>query len=84
MADTCMSDHAPVMLVVSNGTRRIAQSLHIPNKLQVDGTLKKHVEEIWLRLQCEEGYHAQAMALGLQQISGFLRTQANRHLAQIK
>lgn len=75
-ANTCRLDHASVMLVVLDGLDTLLNLKCILDKLQIDHTLEKQVEEILFQLQQEEGSSAQAMALGLQQISGFLKVEA--------
>ena len=49
MAGTCMSDHAPVLVVLSEGHRSFSQSMRIPECVQLDSSLAERIEQIWGR-----------------------------------
>lgn len=40
LARTCMSNHVLVALVLTEGTRRMSRSLHIPDSVHIDDALE--------------------------------------------
>ena len=82
LSGTCMSDHSPVMLVMSKGERRTSSSLRIPESLQTEEQFAGQIEQLWSQLRWQPGSSLQTLAIGLQQSSSLLREEASRRLAQ--
>ena len=84
LVGTCMSDHAPVILVLSEGDRRFPQSMRIPECVQLDESLADRIEQIWRQTQLEVESQAQALVSGLEKMSSFLREKARQRLSRIE
>ena len=85
LAGTCMSEHAPVLLVLSEGNRRFSQSMRIPKCVQIDERLDERIEQIWRQTQLESAEsRAQSLAMGLERISAILREEAGLRLARLR
>ena len=84
LAGTYMSDHSPVMLVTHEDMRLSSFALRIPESMQTDVGFSDGIEGLWSGLTWMPGYCSQSFALGLQQVSTFLRDEASRRLVEAR
>ena len=64
--------------------RLSAFALRIPESIQTDAGFSDEIEGLWSGLTWVPGYYSQSFALGLQQVSTFLRDEASRRLAEAR
>ena len=84
LAETCMSDHSPVMLATHEDLRLSSFVLRIPESMQMDSGFSEEIEGLWSGLTWVPGYYSQSFELRLQQVSTFLRDEASRQLVEAR
>ena len=84
IAGTCLSDHYPVVLSISEGRRTGASAVRIPESLQTDTELTDQIGECWTQLVGQSDAHARSCADGLEAVSLLLRGEATRRLAEAR
>ena len=80
LAGTCLLDHSPVLLMVTEGERRGSSVIRVPASVQTDGMLADQIGQLWAQCQWQDGDRARTCAEGLLHISSFLRGEAASRL----
>ena len=84
LAGTCLSDHSPVLLMVTQGARGGSAGLRVPACIQTDGTLADQIGQLWAQCQWQDGDRARTCAEGLLLISSFIRGEAASRLSSTR
>ena len=84
IAGSCMSDHAPVVVVFRERDAHVSTVMCIPESVQLDESLTEQIEMIWGQLSWDEGARGQSLAEGHQQISRFFHVTSTQRLAQLR
>ena len=84
LSGTCMSDHAPVMLMLAEKASISSQVLRIPESVQLDESLSDGVEQQWQQTLLTSESMSQALVTGLSQISTFFREESCRRFSQTR
>ena len=84
LSGTCMSDHAPVMLVLAEKARSSSQALRIPESVQLDESLAERVKQQWQQALLTSESMSQALVTGLRQISTLFREESSRRFLRTR
>lgn len=84
LGGTCMSDHAPVVVVLDEGSRHCSQSLRIPESIQLDESVAERVEQQWRQAQMSSESQVQVLVQSLGQITALFCEEAATRLAQTR